>query len=105
MVVLLECLLQVMERLHPVALVLADPALVNLIDRHGIEVMQLFTPPPHRGNEVGPFEHSEVLGHGLPRHVQMFAELAQRLPVGLVQPVQKLPAGGIGESFEHFVHI
>jgi hypothetical protein len=46
-----------------------------------------------------------VLGHGLPRHVQMFAKLAKGLPVVLVQPVQQQPAAGVGESLEHFVRI
>ena len=102
---LLQCLLEVMERTHLVTLVFADPAVGNFMDRHRVEVMPLFAPPPDRDHEVGRFKQGEVLGHGLPRHVYMSTEFAKGLAVVLVQPVQQLSAAGVGESFEHFVHV
>jgi hypothetical protein len=39
----------------------------------------------------------------LPRHVQPLAQLAKRLTISLVQPVQQSPAAGISQSAKHRV--
>ena len=97
-------LLQIAQGLELGPLVLADPALVNFVDGNGIEVVELFAAVPDHGEEVGVFEDFEVLGHGLARHVEVGAEVAERAPVGLVQLIEKLSAAGIGERFENFIH-
>jgi tetratricopeptide (TPR) repeat protein len=43
--------------------------------------MQLLPSTPHRAHEISVFENPEVLGGGLPGHVEVVAELAERLPV------------------------
>ncbi len=84
--------------------VCADPALVNLVDRNGIEEMQLLASVPDDGEKVGGFEDFEMLGHGLAGHGEMGAEFGKRSPIGLVQLIEELAAAGIGEGFEHVVH-
>jgi len=85
-------------------LVFADPPLVNFVQRNGIQVMEFFTPAPDRGHEVGGFQQEEMLGNGLPRHVEIFAKIAQRSPVVLVQNIQQLATAGIRQCFKHLVH-
>jgi hypothetical protein len=53
--------------------------------------MQLLAAMPDRGDEVGLLENHKVLGHGLTRHVEAVAELAERLPVLIVKPVKQRP--------------
>lgn len=48
---LIETCLEVAERLQVCALVRDDPTLVDLIDRHGSEVVPLLAPPPHHDDE------------------------------------------------------
>ncbi len=56
--------------------------------------MQLLAAPPERHDQRRLLEHLEVLGHGLSGHVQVLAELPERLPVLRVQPVEQQPAPG-----------
>ncbi len=65
--------------------------------------MQLFAASPLDGDEVRGFEQCQVLRDALPRHVEVVAELAQRLPVARMQSVEELAAPGIGERFEETV--
>ncbi len=44
-----------------------------------------------------------MLGHRLTRHLQPLAQLAQRLTIPPVQPVQQLPAARIGQGPKHSV--
>jgi len=37
------------------------------------------------------------------RHVDLVAELAERLPIALVQPVEQVTAGRISERLEYLV--
>jgi hypothetical protein len=87
------------------ALVRADPTLVDLMDRHGIEGVPLLAPPLHHDDEGGRFEPREVLAHRLARQSQVCAELAQGLAVVRVQPVQQLPSARIGKRLEHRVDV
>jgi hypothetical protein len=45
-----------------------------------------------------------MLGHRLPRHVEAPAQLAKRLAVLGMQPIQQLPATGIGQRLEDGIH-
>jgi hypothetical protein len=67
------------------AFVLANPALEDLVNRHRIEVMQLFAPLPDGRDQVCRFQQAQVLRDRLPRHFQMPAQLRQRLPAALAQ--------------------
>ena len=46
-----------------------------------------------------------MLRDRLARHVQPLAQLAQRLTIPLVQPVQQLPAARIGQRAKHSIVI
>ena len=96
--------LQGAESLQAVTLVFADPALVDFVDGDGVEVVELFAAVPDGGDEVGVLEEIEVLGHGLPGHVEVLAEGGEGLAVVLVQQIEQLAAAGIGQSFENVVH-
>ena len=74
------------------ALVLGNPALRDLIDRDWIEVMQFFPSSPNRDDQVGLLQNLQMLGHRLPRHVHLLAQIPERLPVALVQAIEKQPA-------------
>lgn len=87
------------------ALELADPALGDPVDRHGVDEMQLFAPLPPPGDKIGFFQDRQMLGDGLARHVEAVAQIAQRLAVPVVQPVQQLPAAGIGQGAKHSIVI
>ena len=97
-------LLEVAEGLQAVALVLADPALVDFVDGDGVEVVKLFPAVPDGGDEVGVLEEVEVLRHGLAGHVEVLAESGEGLAVVLMQQVEQLAAAGIGQGFENGVH-
>ena len=63
------------------ALVLVDPTLGDLIERHRVEVMKLFPTTPQNDNEVGPFEQPQMFGHSLPGHVEVLTEFTQGLAI------------------------
>ena len=96
---------QVSQRREPAALELVDPAILNLIERNRIQVVELFPALPDDGDEIGVDEQLQVLRHRLARHFEMLAELPQRLPVLLVEDIQKLPAAGIAERLEYLVRV
>lgn len=84
--------------------VLAHPALVDFLDGHRVEVVQL--PPPHLsgGHQPRPFEHPQVFHRPEPRHLKARAQLAERLPIAGEEVVQQRPAARIGQRFEHLIH-
>src|ERR1044072_376131 len=45
-----------------------------------------------------------MLGHRLPRHLQVVAQLAQRLPILLVQFIEQFSATRRGERFKDCIH-
>ncbi|MCY1561545.1 hypothetical protein D9M68_988120 [compost metagenome] len=87
------------------ALELSDPALVNLVQRHGVQVVQLFPALPDDGDEVGRFELLQVLRHGLAGHVHVLTQGRERLAVVLVQQIQQAPATRVGQRFEDFIDV
>ena len=76
---------------------LANPPIGDLVDRHGVEVMQFFAAPPDRDDKRCLFQELQVLGHGLAGHVEVFAKLGERLPVIRPQAIQQQPPAGIGQ--------
>ena len=97
-------LLQIAEGLQTVALVLADPALVDFVDGDGIEVVEFFAAVPDHGDEVGAFQQVQVLGHGLAGHRQVRAEPGKGLAVFLVEQVEKFSPSPVSEGFEDLIH-
>jgi len=85
-------------------IVLANPAPVDLVNRHWIQIMQLLAPAPDDDNQVRRFEQTKVLGDRLARHVQVPAQIGQRLAVALVQLIEQLPAAAVRQRFEHCIH-
>ena len=82
-----------MNRLQAVTLELADPPLVDFVNRHGIEVVQFLTALSYRDNKIRLFQQDKVLCDRLPGHVQVFAQRPQSLPVVGVKPVEQLSCG------------
>jgi len=74
------------------------------VNGNGIEIVELFAAVPDHREEVGVFENLEVLGHGLARHVELGAQVAERAAVGLVQLIEELSATRISQCFENFIH-
>ena len=62
-----------MERTQTLSFEFPDPALVDVLQRHWIEVVKLFPSAPDRDDKVGGFEYAEVLSDRLPRHVEVLA--------------------------------
>lgn len=86
------------------ALVFADPAFGDVVDRHGVEVVQLFAPALLGGDEIGFFENTQMLGYSLTRHIHGLAQFVERLPVAGMEPVKKASAPIIGKGLEDSVH-
>ena len=103
--VFFETLFQIAQRLEAVAFVFPNPPLVDLVQRRRIEVMQFFTSVPESGDEVRRFQQRQMLGHGLARHVQVAAQLAQRLPVVAAQLVQQLSTAFVRQGLEYCIHL
>src|SRR5690348_3594453 len=86
----LQSSFEIVERLEAPLFELGNPALVDLLERHRIEEMQLFAAAPHRRDEVRLLEHGEVLRHALPGHVEVLAELVQGLAIVRVEQIEQL---------------
>jgi hypothetical protein len=99
-----EILLQGAQRLERRAFELMDPALVDFVNRHGIEVVQFLAAAPDGGDEVGVFEDVEMFGHSLAGHVEVRAQPGERPPVVPMQEIEEFAATGVAEGFEHVVH-
>jgi hypothetical protein len=91
------------ECVHPRAVVPGDPAVGDGVDRLRVDVVQLLPAPPHGGDEVRGLEQREVLADRLPGHIQVGAQLTQRLPVAGVEPVEQVTPAGVGERLEHVI--
>jgi len=87
-----------------IALIFADPAFVNFVDRHGVQIVQLLAPLPDHGHQVGVFQQTQMLRHRLAGHVQLPAQFAERLPALTVQFIEQLAAALIRQGFEHVIH-
>src|SRR5580704_16772043 len=73
-ITLLQAFLQVAQRPQPMALVFPDPAFRDLVDRHGVEIVQLLAPTFDRGDKVRVLQDCEMLAHRLPGHGKPSAE-------------------------------
>jgi hypothetical protein len=93
------------QRLEAWLLEFPYPAEVHVVDRNGVEVVQLLSSLPLDGDEIRVFEQPEMLCHRLSRHVEARAQLGQRLAAAFVQTVKQHPAVGVGQGFEHFVNL
>src|SRR6185437_6838350 len=96
----LQVFLQLAERPQLRPLVFAYPAIGDLVDRDGVEIVPLLAPVSLRRDEVGCLEDREMLRHRLPRHVGPLAKLAQGLSVAGTEPVEQAPPRRIGEGLE-----
>jgi len=94
--VFFETPLEFAQRSQTVALVFADPTLINLANRHWVEVVQLLAPAPDGRHEIGCFEKREMLGHRLPCHVQVLAKLSQSLTAVPMQLIEQFSPARIG---------
>src|SRR5262252_7430828 len=104
MVLSLQSLLELVQSPQAPALELLHPAVVDLVDGHGVQEVELLATAPRRADEVRLLEQREVLRDRLPGHVHPLAELAQREPARLEQAIEKLSPAGIRERFEHRIH-
>ena len=97
--------LEVSQGIQVLTLVFFDPAFVYFMDGDWIEVMKLFTPPANCRDEVGILEPFEMLRDRLAGHVELCAELSQRLAALRAQSVQQTPSRRVSEGLEHIVNI
>jgi hypothetical protein len=65
--------------------------------------VELLPPFPARDDEPGLLEEAQVLHDPEARHLDLRLELGERSAVTLEEPVEEMPAGGIGERPEHEV--
>src|SRR6266536_2009092 len=96
--------LELAERAQARALVFADPAVGDVVDGNGIEVVQLLAPAPECRHEIRFLQNSEMFGYRLAGHAVPFAKLGQCLPVAGTQAVQQLPPDRIGKRPENRIH-
>src|SRR5262245_19533335 len=100
-----EFLLQVVQQAEPLAFEFPYPPLVDLVQRHRVDEMQLLPATPDRAHQISRLEDPDVLGGRLPRHVQVLAELAQRLPVPLAQQVEEPSTRRVTQRLENLVSV
>ena len=74
---------------------------MDLADGDGVEEVLLLASHLAGGDEVGVFEHAEVLHHAEARHRKLLLERGEALPVLLEQLVEQGPAGGIRDGLEN----
>ena len=100
-----QSLLEVAQRIEAVAVELLDPARVNLVQRHRVQVVELFSTLPNDGHEVRFLQLLQVLRHALACHVQVLTECRECLAVLPVQQVKQTPAARVSQRFEYFVDV
>src|SRR5262245_220074 len=100
----LQSLPELVERLQASALELLHPAVVDLVDGHGVQEVELLAASPRGADEVRLLEQRQVLRDRLPGHPHPLAGLAQREPARAVEAIEQLPPAGIRERSEHRVH-
>lgn len=89
----------------PSTLEFRDPACVNFVQRHGVQVMQLFPTVPNDGHQVCLLQLLQVLSYGLACHVHVFTQRGQCLAALPMQQVRQTPAARVGKRFENFVDV
>ena len=65
-----------------------DPALRDLFQRCGVQVMKLLATAPERDNQLGLDEQVNMLANALSGYVEMSAKLVQSLAVVLAELIQ-----------------
>src|SRR3954454_4960992 len=75
--VALQLVLEVDEPPHVALLVLVDPPVVDLADRHRVEEVELLPPLPPGSDELGPLERPQVLHDAVARHLQLRLQLGE----------------------------
>src|SRR5262245_15707572 len=93
------------QRLRVLPVVVVDPAVGDVVDRGCVQVVQLPPALADRGDQLGPLEHREVLGHRLPHHGEAGAQLGEGLAVPGVQAVEQLTARRVGQRLEHSIRV
>jgi hypothetical protein len=86
------------------AFIFANPTLVDLVERHRIEVMQFFPSTPNNDDQSCLFQERKMLRHSLPGHVVTLAEFAQCLSVVLMQGIEQLSPAGVRERLKNYIH-
>ena len=99
-----QAVFQIAQCLQMLMLVFAEPAFRDFMDWNGVKVMKLLPSMPDGGDQIGRFQDREMLGNGLPGHVEVPAQFAESLPVFFAQIVQQFSTAGIRQRFEHLVH-
>jgi hypothetical protein len=94
---------KIRESAKPGPLKFADPTFRDPIDRHAVDEMPFFPALAHGRDQVRCFEHDEVLGYGLTRHVEALAQLAKRLSILAVKSVQQAPPARVRQGPEDVV--
>jgi hypothetical protein len=92
---------QVGEEAEASSLVLADPAIGNLVNGYGVEVVQFFAAAAERSDKAGFFQNAQVFRNSLARHLEILAEIAQGLSVFRVKAIEQEAAAGVGQRFEY----
>ena len=101
----LKLLFETVHRRNPLMSELTDPALVDLLNWLGIELMQLLSPPPRRNHQPRFFQQRQVSGNALSTHGKSFAQFIECLPIIFKQAIQQLAPRGISERFENKIEI
>ena len=101
----LQCRLEIGQGLGPGPVVAVDPAVGDVVDGGGVEVVQLLPPLPQCRDQPGRLEDGQVLGHRLAGHAHALAELGEGEAAVLVQPIEQASPGGVAERPEDRIHI
>ncbi len=96
---------QIAQHLKVIALIFGNPTLVDLVQGHWIEVMQLLASAPLDGNEIRRLQKHQMFGHCLSRHGEMLTKVPERLPAARAQFIEQLASAGISQGFENFIHV
>src|SRR5262249_47583995 len=70
----LQGFLQVGECAHPIAVVVVDPPVGEVVDGRSVQVVQLLPATPQRRNQAGLLQDREMLAHRLPGHLKAGAQ-------------------------------
>jgi hypothetical protein len=81
-----------------------DPTLGDLLQRRGVEKVQLFPASPERNNQVRFDQETEMFASALSRHAEMPAKLIQSLAIVKMELIEKSPAVWVGQGFKNVVH-
>jgi hypothetical protein len=82
-----------------------DPTFVNLVQRHRVQVVELFPALPNHGDEICFLQLLQVLRHGLACHGHMLTKCRERLAILPMQLIKQTPAIRISQRFENFIDI